>query len=50
MTELIQINSYGKNDIKGKLPRIFEMKKIYHQFKTMKEAQLHIRVYPIRQR
>lgn len=43
MTELIQINSYGKRDIKGKLPRIFEMKKIYHQFKSMKEAQLHIR-------
>ena len=43
MTELIQINSYDKRDIKGKLPRIFEMKKIYHQFKSMKEAQLHIR-------
>jgi len=43
MTELIQINPYGKRDIKGKLPKIFEMKKIYHQFKSMKDAQLHIR-------
>jgi hypothetical protein len=43
MTKLIQINSYGKRDIKGKLPKIFEMKKIYKNFKSMKEAQLHIR-------
>ena len=42
MSELIQIN-HCKRDIKGKLPKIFQMKKIYKQFKTMKEAQLHIR-------
>lgn len=38
MTELIQINSYGKRDIKGKLPRIFVMEKQYKQFKYIKDA------------
>ena len=43
MSELIQINSYGKRDIKGKLPKIFEMKKIYDIVlvaKTLRHEQL----------
>ena len=34
---------FATRDIKGKLPRIFEMKKIYKNFKYMKDAEVHIR-------
>tara|TARA_R110002051_G_scaffold13951_2_gene45887 strand:- start:852 stop:1604 length:753 start_codon:yes stop_codon:yes gene_type:complete len=40
MTKLIQIQSYTR-DIKGRLPRIFEMKRVYHDFKTIKNALKH---------